>query len=252
MRRFDPKDAVAKLVGSPGIFVAEEFLDKATVARIKNLALSYEVDAYNGVRGLLEKIDDLEDILFHPDVFETCRRLFQVDFRLGSFDIKATPPQDIKSSQKAIVRKHIDYPGPNMVRLSEGESNRFHGLPLALKLFIPLTDLNRQAGATQYIPNSHLWHRDPEIHGSEFEVRMEQGETCSLEVKAGTLAMWSGPIWHADLENKSSHVRVLTHICIVPKFVIAPHAVPEMLSPEYVDRSSPRMREILGVSDLRY
>lgn len=244
MRPFDSQSVVRSLIGSPGIAVVEEFLHWQLCAELVELALLYERDKFGTVRGLLDKSAVFERILLQEDVVDLCRVLLGAQYRLGSLDIKiATPAHE--GSGVMELKPHIDYPGGNGIGHREGPDSRYFGLPLALKMFIPLTDLSLDSGATAYIPNSHLWHRDPGKHPLEFERRMATGGVSRLIVPKGSVAFWAGPLWHADLQNQSATPRFLFHICFTPSYAVRPHSLDRLYSRSFVEASAPKLRALI-------
>lgn len=248
LKAFNADEAYTAMTSGDGLFVVENFLSREACEELKEVTLRYKPDHLGTVRCLLDKSKCFEDILLHPDVQRICTMLFGKKYRLGSLDIKILEPKE-QRDEAFVMRPHVDFPGTDMIGKDEGPSARFYGVPLALKAFIPLSDLTAESGATVYIPGSHKWHRDPELHGDEFAQRLEQGETSTLSVPAGSLALWAGPLWHADLNNESSDRRFLTHICITPDFVAKPQSIVEMYPSNYLKSCDGRLKEILGVED---
>lgn len=248
MRSFSAKEAVREMQDGEGLYVVPNFLSEEVRQGLIDITDRYEPDRFGTVRRLLDKTPYFDPILIHPDIMETCRLLFGPSFRLGSLDTKILEPRR-PGDPPFELRPHVDFPSFDMVGTVEGSANAFYGIPMALKVFIPLSDLTYDSGATAYIPRSQLWHRDPERNAGEFEERMERGETKRLTVPGGSLAMWSGPLWHADLDNLSDTRRYLTHICMVSSLSARPQVFGKMYPDEYFQRAHPEIAEMLGAHD---
>jgi hypothetical protein len=248
MLSFSSHDAVREMQDGEGIYIVPNFLSEEVRQGLIDVTDRYQPDRFGTVRRLLDKTPYFDPILLHTDIQETCRLLFGPSFRLGSLDTKILEPRG-PDDEPFELRPHVDFPSYDMVGAVEGEANPFYGIPMALKVFIPLSDLTYDSGATAYIPGSQKWHRDPEKNVGEFEARMERGEANRLMVPGGSLAMWSGPLWHADLDNLSDSRRYLTHICMVSGLSARPQVFSEMYPQEYFDRAQPKIAELLGAYD---
>lgn len=72
--------------------------------------------------------------------------------------------------------------------------------PFVANAVIAIDDFTKENGATHLVPKSHQWHdrtvqQPPEI------------ETIQVEMKAGSMLIWTGALWHGGGENKSNGCR---------------------------------------------
>jgi ectoine hydroxylase-related dioxygenase (phytanoyl-CoA dioxygenase family) len=64
-----------------------------------------------------------------------------------------------------------------------------------------LTDFTEANGATRVVPGSHRWDRSPQPFG-------EPVETIPAEMKAGSVLVFDGSIWHGGGPNRTSQRRL--------------------------------------------
>ncbi|RCK18824.1 phytanoyl-CoA dioxygenase family protein [Thalassospira lucentensis] len=245
---FNVSEAYRNMTDGEGIHVVENFLPKEACEELKKITLAYEADELGTVRCLLDKSEWFERILLDDNVNQLCSLVFGSRYRLGSLDIKVVKHSDARS-EEFNFRPHVDFPASDMIDGSPGKLGRFFNARLGLKLLIPLDALNQSNGAMVYIPNSHHWNRNPKTENGEFQIRMENNETKALTIPGGSMAMWFGPLWHADLDNQSDRYKFLTHICITPEFVSKPQAISEMYPSSYLSSRCNKIKKILGLLD---
>lgn len=247
--RFSPFEAAEALSDGEGIYICKEFVSREDCRELIEVTSKYEPDKYGTVRGLLDKTDILKNIIMNESILQTCRLLMGTAVRLGSVDVKVTSPSDYRLSEPYKLRPHVDYPYSDVIGDNEGCSSSYYNIPFAVKVFLPLTDLCELSGGTIYIPGSHKWHRDPARYPGEFERILEKGEAEQLTVPAGSLAMWSGPLWHADPDNRSTVPRFLTHICITSHLIQQPQLVEMVYSREFFAACDEEFASIIGLGD---
>ncbi len=68
--------------------------------------------------------------------------------------------------------------------------------PFVCNTVIAVEDFSALNGATSLVPGSHRWHdqavrQPPDVN------------TIKLEMRAGSIAVWDGAIWHGGGENRS-------------------------------------------------
>ena len=132
----------------------------------------------------------------HPVILEVSRRLLGDNCRLSSLAANSVLPgmegQD----------PHLDYPyyrhlWPGV----EGCMNLPATHMLCLQIVTLLTDFTVENGGTAILPGSHINPRYPDDR-EEFFSRAIQ-----VEARAGDVLMFSGPIQHCAMPNKSQMIR---------------------------------------------
>ena len=87
-----------------------------------------------------------------------------------------------------------------------------------MKVVSLVTDFTAENGSTAIVPGSHVNPRHPDIREDFFsrciQVSKDNVDTypdldivIQVEAKAGDVLMFSGPIQHCAMPNKSDHVR---------------------------------------------
>ncbi|WP_282093571.1 phytanoyl-CoA dioxygenase family protein [Epibacterium ulvae] len=243
---FNADIALENIKGGKGVFSQNRFLNSQQCSELRTLADSFETDRFGTVRGLLNKSDLFTKLLMSPSIKKLAEGYFQSPFRLGSLDIKI---EGKVTDLTKPLRPHVDYPGAGGLGLITGVNSPLFGLPLSLKLFIPLTDLTIDNGATAYVPYSYRFHDDPSKHPEKFEAAIASGHVERLIVPEGTLNIWTGAMWHADLHNTTDRQRYLLHICLVPVHIVPPHDILATYGQSWLKQQSEEVQAICGLHD---
>ena len=103
-----------------------------------------------------------------------------------------------KSFQMSVAVAMCPGPGCDRQGLHQDDSHypipRPHP-PLVANTLIALDDFSVENGATMLVPGSHKWERS--LSPDE--------PTIQVEMKAGSLLVWDGALWHAGGANKTSN-----------------------------------------------
>jgi len=101
-----------------------------------------------------------------------------------------------------------------------------------------LTDFTEENGATWVVPGSHRFADAP-----DFEVRHE---TIAAEMRAGSVLVWHGSLWHGGGANRTDRVRVGLAMNYCAGFIRQQENQQLGIPLETVRRFSPRLRELAG------
>ena len=103
-----------------------------------------------------------------------------------------------KSFQMSVAVAMCPGPGCDRQGLHQDDSHypipRPHP-PLVANTLIALDDFTVENGATLVVPDSHKWDR----------ILNPDEPTLQIEMKAGSLLVWDGALWHAGGANKTSN-----------------------------------------------
>jgi ectoine hydroxylase-related dioxygenase (phytanoyl-CoA dioxygenase family) len=79
-----------------------------------------------------------------------------------------------------------------------------------------LEDYNLENGATQCVPGSNLFFKQPNEHDTaKFEKSMK-----TLTARKGSLVIWTGHLWHRSGQNNSTNTRVAALACYAASFLL--------------------------------
>ncbi|RCK18825.1 phytanoyl-CoA dioxygenase family protein [Thalassospira lucentensis] len=231
-----------------GLFTLPNFLTTSACNEILSIVQSYEPDDLGSVRCLLDKSPHFEDLVTNETIEEICLKLFGTEYRLSALGARIIPSRsDVGAEHSHVTTAHIDYPYRAVVRQTPGIASRFFGVPLGLQVLIPLVDLTLENGATAYLPGSHKRYQMPDQE--EFARKLESGEVERLEIGAGTLACWSGPIWHCAMPNQSSSDRGVLTLLFSPPFINHPHLMKNNYERTWLESRSEKFQKLISMHD---
>lgn len=240
--------AVQKMAEGDGVATLPGFIDRETCRELTSIVESYEPDRLGSVRCLLDKSPHFEAIVTNEIIEAICIELFGTDYRLSALGARIMPPRSRGKPEHAhVTSAHVDYPYPAVIKQTPGTSSKYYGVPLGLQVLIPLVDLTLENGATAYLPYSHKLHRLPEK--GEFEDKFANGEVERLEISAGTLACWSGPVWHCAMPNDSDFDRTVVTMLLSPPFINHPHLMRDNYSKKYLESRPEKLQRLLSMKD---
>lgn len=173
-----------------------EILEYAAYERTKDKAHIYGNGKLQRIWKLPEKIKWVDRLLQNKLIISTCDMYFDREtmhdkFYLTSFQANILYPGAVTS---------IWHRDANIIGLDPK-------WPVKINFGIPLIDLNKETGATEFKVGSH------EISGSINALSLDSYCSTHAEAKRGTLNSWSGNIWHRSTVNSSKNPRVLILIC---------------------------------------
>lgn len=77
--------------------------------------------------------------------------------------------------------------------------------PFVVNAVIAVDEFTRDNGATMLVPGSHEWHDRPVVQPPEVT-------PVQVEMKPGTMVVWSGAMWHGGGANRTGHSRLALDI----------------------------------------
>jgi ectoine hydroxylase-related dioxygenase (phytanoyl-CoA dioxygenase family) len=107
-------------------------------------------------------------------------------------------------------------------------------------------EFSAENGATKIIPGSHRHRRHP----TPDETAAEQG-AIAIEAPAGSVAIWSGAVWHGNYPRSAPGDRVVTHITHITYSRLALRPVEDYSADAdaLIASHGERMAELLGRRD---
>ncbi|MDA1074807.1 MAG: phytanoyl-CoA dioxygenase family protein [Proteobacteria bacterium] len=108
--------------------------------------------------------------------------------------------------------------------------------PFLCNALIALDDFDEQNGATHIVPYSHLWH-DRSIDQSV--------ATVQVSMKAGTMLLWEGAMWHAGGANVSADRERMGFFLSHGVWYLRPQEIQLLSIPPDVARQMPKLLQRL-------
>lgn len=181
--------AIAKQVAEDGYAVVPDFIDRE------------EIDFLNeGLNDIFESVISVErpglgqQTLHIHNVLAKTRSCDRVCMRAGLLDLveEILGPDFQISSVVAMCPRPGDR--PQKLHRDDGHFPLPRLFPLIANTLIALDDFTEERGATQIVRRSHLTPGPVDIHA----------ETVPIEMKAGSLAIWDGGLWHKGGGNTTA------------------------------------------------
>ncbi|MEQ8842014.1 MAG: phytanoyl-CoA dioxygenase family protein [Acidimicrobiales bacterium] len=110
--------------------------------------------------------------------------------------------------------------------------------PLALVALWALTDFDEMNGATRFVPGSHSDPTRPRPG--------ESAETAMAEMRAGSVLVYNGSLWHGGGANRSADRRVFIVCNYCAGWLRQEESQLLALDREYVATLPPRLRRLVG------
>lgn len=231
-----------------GVHVQEGFLSPHECDDLVDVIQSYEPDRFGSLRCLLDKSPLFQKIATDDLIAGICGQLFGTEHRLSALGARVIEKgTDDSFEHRHVLSPHIDYPYPSVIGDHEGEAGKFFGIHFGLQVLIPLADMNLENGATAYLPGSQKWYRRPDRE--LFAEAVRTGEAKRLVVPRGTIAMWSGPLWHSAMPTSVEDPRIMVTMLFSPSFINHPHRMRDNYSREFIDGLSPALQRLIGAED---
>ncbi len=124
--------------------------------------------------------------------------------------------------------------------------------PLQLSAFWPIDDMTDENGATEIIPQSHLWSEKEAAQfnfGDELPSTTEtQAQSIKAVIPAGSLMLLKGTLLHRGGANNSTAPRLLLTPQYTPGWVRQLENMVLSVPPEKARDMSERARELIGYS----
>jgi len=237
-----------------GYIIFENILSPAEVAR-QQAALKPWIDAdirgrnnfegaqSNRIYGMLDKDPVFADLISHPlqlafaerELGESC--LLYACLAINLHPGETVQPWHFDDSHCALARPRD---------------------PLSLSTFWSISDTTEENGATEIIPGSHKWGNQqpeganrsddfkPRLSGQQGEGNNDHPDMIKATMKAGSLMIAKGTLWHRGGGNDSDTHRLI----VTPQFCKGWCRPLEQqllaVSPEKVARFPKRVQELLG------
>lgn len=248
MYDYSAADIEDNLRHGPGVHVEEGFLSPSECDELAEVIKSFEPDRFGSLRCLFDKSHLFQQIAGHRLISDVCEQLFGVEHRLSALGARIIERgTEDTFEHRHVLSPHIDYPYPAAIGDREGDAGKFFGMHLGLQVLIPLADMTLENGATAYLPGSQKWFRRPDRE--QFAEALRTGEIERLIIPRGSIAMWSGPLWHSAMPNKQERSRIMVTMLFSPSFINHPHRMRDNYPQEFIDGLSPDLRRLLGVDD---
>jgi ectoine hydroxylase-related dioxygenase (phytanoyl-CoA dioxygenase family) len=107
-----------------------------------------------------------------------------------------------------------------------------------------LTDFSEANGATRLVPRSHKADRSPDFGGKY--------ESIPAEMKAGSVLVWDGSLWHGGGANRTDERRVGIAMNYCAGFMRQQENQQLGIPREIAARFSPRLRRLVGYGVYRH
>ena len=186
------------------------------------------------VWNLLTKGEVFVEMVQHPAIFESMQAFLGSDFVMGSICASRTMPgfrgQD----------PHIDYPYWDFYRTKSFPTRINASFPLNAQATIIIDPFTEASGATAFRPGSQkALHYPGAADGFFDDYELMTGEP-------GDVVLFFGATWHCAMPNKSDEGRIGILIEFLPKFVKPVEDMLGGLDQMFLDKASPRLRQLLG------
>lgn len=229
-----PDDHIAR-VRADGYTVLEDVLTPAAIAATRAELAPWLQGARMGrndfeghrterVYALLAKAPSLSEAIEHPDVLAICDAFLQPGYLLSAaLAINVHPgetPQDF----------HVDDAGDSPVLHKPRP-------PLGLSTIWAYDDFTQTNGATEVIPGSHLWDQD-RLPAAD--------EAMTVTMKAGSVLVFAGSLYHRGGANRSDGVRLATTIQYCMPWMRQIENMVLAIPPDIARAYSSRIQSLLG------
>ncbi len=221
-----------------GYVVFEDALDTTELTELKGQLAPYLQsklmgrNEFEGLRServysLLAKTPAIAKLVEHPEVLEVAGQFLQESFRLSAALVVQLHPGETPQGY------HQDDalgagPAPRPVQ--------------GVSTIWALDDFTRENGATEVIPGSHRWDHPPPPQ----EEMNAMG--VSLEMPAGSVAIFPGSLYHRSGANDSNRKRLGVTIQYCQPWLRQLENMILAVPPELAGRYSQRIQEMVGYS----
>lgn len=237
----------AREIEEQGYTVIEEALDPkfhkeltGAVTRIEKIAEEQNYGVTNGLKGHYDTVR-VKNLLNRDPIFQEAATyplvLELVDRFLG--------PQPLLNAAATLSLK----PGSREQSLHCDDIHttlpRPHR-PLILNAIWALSDFTAANGATRFAPGSHRWPEPPSPSIAE-GMRNPNPYPCEqAEMKAGSILVFDGALWHGGSANRSDERRIGLSINYCTGWMRPFENFQLSIAPRLVKTFSPRLQELCG------
>ena len=188
------------------------------------------------VWNLIAKGDVFVDMLLHPQIMSSMQAFLGSEFVVGSICASRTMPGF--GGQEP----HIDYPYWDYYREATFPTRISSAFPLNAQAVFLIDPFTEENGATAYVPGSQRTLHYPEVADAFFD------KCARMTGQPGDVVLFYGAAWHCAMPNRSDGGRIGIIVEFLPKFVKPVEDLLSDLDQEFLDRASPELRQLLGLS----
>ncbi len=247
---FDPSMVVAELLDGSGVLRLPQLFTVAQVKAARDIILGEtsdrkftgshfnrdDVDAMlqRRVWNLLAKGEVFLDMVQHPMMIASMQAFLGSDFIMGSICASRTMP-GFRGQEP-----HIDYPYWDFYRTDSFPIRINASFPLNAQATIVIDPFTAESGATAFRPGSQKALHYPGA-ADDFFQDYEQ-----MVGDPGDVILFFGAAWHCAMPNNSEQGRIGILIEYLPKFVKPVEDMLCGLDQQFLDATSPLLRQLLG------
>jgi ectoine hydroxylase-related dioxygenase (phytanoyl-CoA dioxygenase family) len=182
--------------------IKKSILQQTLLEKSKGKSHIYGNGKLQRVWNLPVKIKGIDEIIFNKKIItilETFfdRKTFHQKYFLSSFQANIL----YDGAEESIWHRDDNIPDPHP------------GWPIKLNFMVPLDDINNENGSTEFIIKSHK--NNLKLQNSD----ILNGDKFTLNLKMGSLASWTGKLWHRSTRNNSGKPRVVLLIMFVASYI---------------------------------
>jgi len=177
-------------------------LERAEYEKTKKISHVYGNDKLQRVWNLPLKIKNIDEILYEEKIITILenyfsRSTFHQKYYLSSFQANIL----YNEAQASNWHRDDNVPDPHPA------------WPIKLNFMIPLNDIDKNNGASEFILNSHMSNIKLSSHEIEASAKFQ------LKLTRGSLASWIGNLWHRSAANFSGNPRVVLLLMFVASYI---------------------------------
>ena len=193
---------------------------------------------YDGLTGTVDSPfgDLMQSLIFEDQLFEKALMnpvlLTLASYLCGYSVVLSSMGCFMKGPNVSSFALHTDTPMPSPLPPHS----------MVCNLTYVLTDMNKENGATAFVPGSHKWCRDPEPYESNPD---DNPKAVAVEAKAGSLVVWHGNTWHGAFNRTAPGLRVSIPVYLARAYVRSQEGLIGNVPQEMLDRNEPRFGWLL-------
>lgn len=205
-------EQVVEIIRRDGGVIISDFVSPATLKSLTEELDTYlkatpcGVDPYfagtqtRRVARIIGRSDTAVDVALNPLFIGAARQILQTPTHVwvGSDRMEIAPDIQLSITQAIQIG-----PGQGLQPLHRDDATSLwrhpqYGREARLQMMLAISDFTEENGATRVIPGSHLW---------DDERMPTQEETVAAQMKAGSVLLWMGSLYHGGGANTSDAPR---------------------------------------------
>lgn len=205
-------EQVVEIIRRDGGVIISDFVSPATLKSLTEeldtclKATPCGVDPYfagtqtRRVARIIGRSDTAVDVALNPLFIGAARQILQTPTHVwvGSDRMEIAPDIQLSITQAIQIG-----PGQGLQPLHRDDATSLwrhpqYGREARLQMMLAISDFTEENGATRVIPGSHLW---------DDERMPTQEETVAAQMKAGSVLLWMGSVYHGGGANTSDAPR---------------------------------------------